>query len=237
MPAKTSSAGSAPGSRTPNIPTPGACAERSFGTDGSTRPGSLTVPLHARPSRRLLEQQSEEPAFGEPQQERDRKPQQQQRIPCRPHARLPEPASPRGRRERERASRDGHDQQEARRHFCPVHAGKQRRAAGQAPSVKSSCRSSWGRRCFARVASVPAMASSTADVEFPAEDSSLRPPATAGTSSERFEAMPVCSSCRFQSFGPVQEIQHALQDPGSRGLVHHLRAAFAGHVGFVDQQS
>ena len=92
------------GSPMPDTPTAGACARRSSGADGSTRraarPGSLPVPLPSRSPRRLLEQQPEEPPRGEPQQERHRKPEQQQRLPCGPHAPMPEPAASRGRRAR-----------------------------------------------------------------------------------------------------------------------------------------
>ena len=104
--------------------TPGACAMRSFGAGG--RPGSLTVPL-ARPARRLLEQQTQEPPLREPQQEQDRKPKQQCRLPRRPHAPSPEPASSRGRRACPRASRDGHDERSPGVPLAPLRRG---RAAG-----------------------------------------------------------------------------------------------------------
>ena len=58
----------------------------------------LAVPQSSCGARGLVEQQTEEPALGESQrQERHRKPQQQQRLPGCPHARLSEPAASRGR--------------------------------------------------------------------------------------------------------------------------------------------
>ena len=63
------------------------------------KPGAemaLSVP-QPRFARRRLEQQTEEPPLREPQQEHHWKPQQQQRLPCGPHAQPPEPAAPRGR--------------------------------------------------------------------------------------------------------------------------------------------
>lgn len=56
-------------------------------------------PLSVGVARRFLEQRTEEPPVGEPQQEHHRKPQQQ-RVPYSQHAPVPEPASSRGRRER-----------------------------------------------------------------------------------------------------------------------------------------
>ena len=95
-----SSGGCDPGSRMPNTPIPGACASPSFATDGSIRRGSLARPL-ARVAWRFLEQQTEEPALREPQQEHHREPEQQQRVPCGPHAQRPEPAASRRRRVRD----------------------------------------------------------------------------------------------------------------------------------------
>ena len=59
------------------------------------RDKALAVP-QPRFARRLLEQQTEEPPLREPQRERHRQPQQQQRFPCGAHAQPPEPAAPRG---------------------------------------------------------------------------------------------------------------------------------------------
>lgn len=64
-----------------------------------TSPGSLAGPLSSRASRRFLGPQSNEPPLGEPQQERHRKPQQQQRFPRGQHASMPESPTPRGGRE------------------------------------------------------------------------------------------------------------------------------------------
>ena len=85
------------GSPMPNMQIPGACASPSFAVGGSIRRGSLTHPL-ARVAWRFLEQQPEEPALREPQREHHREPEQQQRVPCGPHARGPEPAASRRRR-------------------------------------------------------------------------------------------------------------------------------------------
>ncbi len=62
--------------------------------------GSLAGPLSSCSPRRFLEQQTKESAGREPQQERHRKPQQQQRFPSGQHASMPEPSAPRGGRER-----------------------------------------------------------------------------------------------------------------------------------------
>ena len=97
---KTSSGGSAPGLRTPNMRTRGGSASRSFAADGFIWCESLTT-SHPRFARRLLEQRTEEPPVREPQQEHHRKPEQRRRIPCCPHARMPEPAALRGRRARD----------------------------------------------------------------------------------------------------------------------------------------
>ena len=97
------------------------------GAGGSTRPGGLTVPLSACPARRLLEQQTEEPPLGQPQQEHPRQSEHQQRIPHCPHARPPEPPASWGGRVRTGASRDGHDESRARRPSCPALAGEGRR--------------------------------------------------------------------------------------------------------------
>ena len=55
---------------------PGARGNRSFGADGSTRHASLAAPLIPRVARRFLEQQTEEPPVGQPQQEHRREPEQ-----------------------------------------------------------------------------------------------------------------------------------------------------------------
>ncbi|MBM3557495.1 MAG: RNA-directed DNA polymerase [Alphaproteobacteria bacterium] len=76
--------------------------------DPAGRRGGLAGPL-TRPSRRLLEQQSEERPLREPQQEHDRQSERQQRLPRRQHATMPEPDRSRTIRARQRASRVGHD--------------------------------------------------------------------------------------------------------------------------------
>ena len=68
-------------------------------------PGGLAGPLSPRVARRRLEQQSEEPPLGQPQQERCRQPEQQRRVPCREHAPKPEPVRQPPRRARPGASR------------------------------------------------------------------------------------------------------------------------------------
>ena len=60
--------------------------------DPSRGPGRGPLP---RAARRLLEQQSEEPPLGQPQQGRHRQPEQQQRLPRRQYAPMPEPGHPR----------------------------------------------------------------------------------------------------------------------------------------------
>ena len=64
--------------------------------DGATL--RTTGPGHPRPrfAGRFVEQQTQEPPLGEPQQEHHRQTEQQQRLPCGPHAQLPEPATSRG---------------------------------------------------------------------------------------------------------------------------------------------
>ena len=78
----------------------GGSASRSFAADGFIWCENLTT-SHPRFARGLLEQRTEEPPVREPQQEHHRKPEQQRRIPCCPHARMPEPAALRGRRARD----------------------------------------------------------------------------------------------------------------------------------------
>ena len=113
---------SALGSPTPNTRTPGACANRSFAPSASGRRGGLALP-RARLARRLLEQQSGEPPRGEPQQEYHRQPQQQQRVPRGPHARMPEPTVSRHRRAQRRASREDHDENETSAPLAPLSGG------------------------------------------------------------------------------------------------------------------
>ena len=74
-------------------------------------PGSLAGPLSSCSAGRFLEQYTQERALCQPQQERHRKSQQQQRFSNCQHALMPEPAHLRMRRERQGASRDGHDEQ------------------------------------------------------------------------------------------------------------------------------
>ena len=100
---------SAVGLRTRNMRIHGACAKPSFGRCDFAPSASLTVPA-SRPARGFLEQQSGEPPFGQPQQEHHRQSQHQQRVPCGPHVRTPEPGAPRGDRASDRASRGGHDE-------------------------------------------------------------------------------------------------------------------------------
>jgi hypothetical protein len=72
-----SNSGFRAGSPTPGMATHGVCANRSLGVGGLARAWSLDGPLwSARLARRLLEQQSKESAFGQPQQEQHRKPEQ-----------------------------------------------------------------------------------------------------------------------------------------------------------------
>ena len=54
--------------------------------------------------------QAGEPPFGQPQHEHYRESQHQQRVPCGPHVRTPEPGAPRGDRASDRASRGGQDE-------------------------------------------------------------------------------------------------------------------------------
>ena len=115
---------SGPGSPMRRTPTVGGCGMRSFATGCSIPRAippslhqcrnpvlpwlpvvrrSLAVPLsQACSARRFLEQQTEEPPFGEPQQERNRQPEQQQRVPRFPYAPEPEPSRSRSRRVREK---------------------------------------------------------------------------------------------------------------------------------------
>jgi len=58
---------------------------------GEASDWGLTDPVSPRVARRFLEQQSAEPAFGEPQQEQLDQPEQQQRVPFSEHASMPEP--------------------------------------------------------------------------------------------------------------------------------------------------
>jgi hypothetical protein len=100
---------SAHGLRTPPTPIRGGCAMRSSATQSSTRRGGLTGPLPRRP-RRLVKQQSTEPARGEPQRQHAGQPKQQYRLPgCQDIPPLG-PASLRRRRVREGVSRTGHDE-------------------------------------------------------------------------------------------------------------------------------
>jgi hypothetical protein len=96
-----SSSASARGSPTRRTAIRGDCATRSSRTDGLIRSWGLQAPLRpALPSRRFLEQQSNEPPRGPAQQELGRQPEQQQRFPPRQHASMPEPERPRAIRER-----------------------------------------------------------------------------------------------------------------------------------------
>ena len=82
-----------------------------FEPSKTTHPGSLAGPLSSsRSPGRFVEQQTEERALRQPQQERHREPEQQQRFSYFQHAFMPEPARLRMRREREGASRAGHDE-------------------------------------------------------------------------------------------------------------------------------
>ena len=114
------------GSPTRSMHKRGGCATRSSGRAGLIPSRSLTTPLPTCVARRLLEQPTEEPPFGEPQQELGREPEQQQRVPRRPHALALELAVSRGRQACRRASRGGHDECLRSRPSCPAKAGKGR---------------------------------------------------------------------------------------------------------------
>ena len=135
-PKRKSSGACARGSPMRSTRKPGACAKPSSGRGGSTLSGSLATPLPTCVARRLLEQQTEEPPFREPQQELGRKPEQQQRVPRRPHALPPEPVASRGHRARSRAFRGGHDERGNR-----VPPAPRTRGRGAGCGLAESCRS------------------------------------------------------------------------------------------------